>query len=423
MKKVILVLILIISFFILMVDAPASPKFDLTKYHNYDEMTKALKDFQSSYSNLVKLVSAGKSFQGNDLWVMEITNQKTGKAVEKPAIFLSGGLRGDEIVGAEVCLYTIQYLLENYSKDDQVKKLIDEKVFYFMPAINPDAHDFSAKNPSKAMIKNFRPNDEDRDGKNDEDPADDLDKDGIISWMRVKDDKGDFKICKDDPRIMVPVNKSKDEKGEYQLYVEGTDDDNDKKYNEDGAGGTDLNLNFPVGWKMDFEQAGAGMYPGSEPESEAVMKFLIDHPNVAIVVIYQFGNGMLYRPYNHLADKEIPKPDLEIYEMLGKKYKKLTGLGMTHNFPEAEKKERGKDAPNDEEKLMAELENELPGELRVDDILKMGNLQELVKTPDAQMYIQQNGISDATVKKLIRLQEMKTKSVAQKVQPKEMKAK
>ena len=61
MKKVTLVLILIISFFILMVDAPASPKFDLTKYHNYDEMTKALKDFQSSYSNLVKLISAGKS--------------------------------------------------------------------------------------------------------------------------------------------------------------------------------------------------------------------------------------------------------------------------------------------------------------------------------------------------------------------------
>jgi hypothetical protein len=404
-------------------DAPASPQFDLTKYHNYEETTKSLRDFQSSHSSLAKLISAGKSFQGKELWVMEITNQKTGKSNEKPAIFLSGGLRGDEVVGAEVCLYTIQYLLENYSADDRVKNLIEEKVFYIMPAINPDACDFSIRNSGKAMIKNFRPTDEDRDGKNDEDPADDLNKDGFISWMRVKDDKGDFKICKDDPRMMIPVNKSKDEKGEYKLYVEGSDDDIDKQYNEDGAGGTDLNSNFPVGWKMDFEQPGAGMYPGSEPESEAVMKFMIDHPNVAIVVIYRSGDGMLYRPYDHLADKEIPKPDLEIYEMLGNKYKKLTGFEMTHSFPEAEKKERGSEVPNEEEKLIAELENELPGELRVTDILKMGNLQELIKTLDAQMYIQQNGISDATVKKLIRLQEIKTKSEKQKAQPKAMKAK
>ncbi|MCI0493387.1 M14 family metallopeptidase, partial [candidate division KSB1 bacterium] len=365
MKKLNPAFVLIVCFSLMIADAPASPQFDLTNYHNYDEMTKALRDFQNSHSSFAKLISVGKSYQGKELWVMEITNQKTGKSNEKPAIFLSGGLRGDEVVGAEVCLYTIQYLLENYSADDRVKNLIDDKVFYIMPAINPDACDFSVRNPGKAMIKNFRPTDEDRDGKDDEDPAEDLDKDGIISWMRVKDDKGDFKICKDDPRIMIPVNKSKDEKGEYKLYVEGTDADADKKYNEDGAGGTDLNLNFPVGWKMDFEQSGAGMYPGSEPESEAVMKFLIDHPNVTIVLVYQSGDGMLYRPYDHLADKEIPKPDLEIYEMLGKKYKKLTGLGLTHNFPEAEKKERGSEVPNEEEKLTAELKNELPGELGI----------------------------------------------------------
>lgn len=95
---------------------------------------------------------------------------------------------------------------------------------------------------------------------------------------------------------------------------------------------------------------------------------------------------------------------------------------MTHGFPEDEKKEKDKTGPNEEAKLLTELERELPAEMKVEDILKMGNIRELVKSPEAQTYIQQYGISDATIKKLIRLQELRSKSEAETIETKKAKS-
>jgi len=320
--------------------AQSADKFDLTKYHDYKEVTKILKELQNKHSGLARLNSEGKSLLGKDLWVMEISNKKTGNPDEKPAIFFGAGIRGDEIVGTEVCLYTIKHLLENYASDKRVKKMLDERTLYFFPTINPDGCDFTVKNPGKPMRKNFRKTDEDHDGKIDEDPAEDLNKDGFITMMRVPDKKGDFQICKLDSRVMVPANKKNKIMNLYKLYVEGIDNDKDEKYNEDGVGGVDLNFNFPAGWKIDSYQAGSGMYPASEPESETVVRFLTDHPNLAMVLVYQSGKGALFRPYNFLEDKKVPKVDLKIYELFGKKYEKIVGKKMTHGYPEPEKKEK-----------------------------------------------------------------------------------
>ena len=42
--------------------------------------------------------------------------------------------------------------------------------------------------------------------------------------------------------------------------------------------GLDLNRNFPVGWRQEYQQVGAGPYPTSEPEVRAVVDFIVKHP-------------------------------------------------------------------------------------------------------------------------------------------------
>jgi len=330
----------------LMVDVIAQNSLGFDKYHNYKEVSTFLRSSVEKYPNLTKLISIGKSIQGRELWLMEISNQKLDHPDDKPAVFICGGLRGDEVAGTEVSLYTIQFLLENYDNEEQIKKVIDSNTFYIIPAVNPDGCDATVKKPGSYVIHNFRPFDNDVDGRIDEDPAEDLNKDGYISLMRVKSRLGDHNISKADPRVMVPVNIEKGEVGEYLLYTEGKDNDDDGKINEDGIGGTNLNHNFPSGWEMEHKQAGAGMYPGSELESEAVMHFLIDHPNVGSVLYYQSGDGVLYRPFDHLADKEIPKVDLEIYKKIGKMYQKITGKKMVNRFKTSTPKESARRSGN-----------------------------------------------------------------------------
>ncbi len=380
-------------------------RVSLDKYHSYEEVVALVRNMQSAYPDLTTLLSAGKSYQGRELWVVQVTNRKIGVPEEKPAVFVAGSLRGDEPVGTEAALAVIDHLLSTYASDQRVRQLVDSRTFYIWPLPNPDAHDATVKQPGKAEIANRRPTDEDRDGRFDEDGAEDLDGDGFVAQMRVRDEKGDFVPSRDDPRVMVPRSRRTRAELAYRLYREGLDSDGDGACNEDGPGGVLLNANFPVGWKLDTELPGSGMYPGSEPETEAMLHFLINHPNVALLIVYQSGDGMLYRPFDSMEDKEIPRLDREVYELFGKRYERITGYGLTHGYPEATKRDTTTAA--EEEALKRALAEELPGELSVDDILRMGNIRELVNSPEARTYIQQYGIGQSTIDKLIRLQELR----------------
>ncbi|MFN8790789.1 MAG: M14 family zinc carboxypeptidase [Bdellovibrionales bacterium] len=43
-----------------------------SEYHDYTEMTQKLQSLQARYPNLTRLISAGRSFEGRELWVMVI---------------------------------------------------------------------------------------------------------------------------------------------------------------------------------------------------------------------------------------------------------------------------------------------------------------------------------------------------------------
>ena len=43
------------------------------KYHNYNDMTRLLKNVAKKHTNLTRLYSIGKSLQGRELWVMHLT--------------------------------------------------------------------------------------------------------------------------------------------------------------------------------------------------------------------------------------------------------------------------------------------------------------------------------------------------------------
>lgn len=306
--------------------------YDFSRYHDYSDVERVLKQIERSHSRQSRLISAGRSIQGRDLWVLEISDRSNGKPEEKPALFVCGGLHGDEPVGSEAALYTAWSLL-NGKDDAAFDAILESRTFYICPVVNPDGCDATVKHPGRPHVRNVRPADDDGDGKKDEDPPDDIDRDGTISMMRIRDEEGMFRISPADPRIMLPVSDSTTREERFRILVEGIDDDRDGEYNEDGLGGVDLDHNFPSGWKMEFEEPGSGMYPGSEPESEAIIRFLVEHPNITIVVAYRSGEHVLYRPFDHLPDKEVPAVDMHVYKRFAEIGKTILGVGMKSGYP------------------------------------------------------------------------------------------
>jgi hypothetical protein len=304
---------------------------DFAHYHDSAEAARLLSELTASYPDLTKLYSIGRSYEGKDLWMLEVTNRKTKPAEEKPGYYIDGGVHSCELTGSEQVLYLAWHFTSRYGKDPEVTRLLDTRTLYLRPKFNPDGSDYCLTHPD-SLRSTVRPWDDDGDGQLDEDGAEDLDGDGHITTMRVPSPQGTHKVSSDDPRIMVE-RKAGETGGQYYLLLsEGTDNDGDGLFNEDGVGGIDMNRNFPRTWGLPYEQSGAGPYPLSEPETRATIEFLVSHPNVTGIVHNHTAGGFLYRlpSTNPASDHE--EDDLALVKQFGDRYTEVTGHRVEDSY-------------------------------------------------------------------------------------------
>ena len=306
-------------------------KPDFTRYYDYAELTAVLREMVEEKSDLAKMYSIGKTYEGRDMWLVEITNQKKGSADKKPGMYIDGNHHAGEVTGSAVCLYTVWYLLSNYGKDPFVTGLVDNRTWYILPRISIDGAEVFLHTPYqlRSSVREWPPRDSD-DGLNPED----VDGDGWILQMRIKDPDGDWKVSSKDPRLMVRREPWDKEGPFYKVYQEGI------IKNWDGGEikmaqpkwGLDINRNYPANWEPDVVQRGAGPYPLSEPETRNVANFIISHPNIGGGMSYHTTMGAILRPCCTKPDSKMPPLDVNIYKTIGQKGTELTGYPHVSTF-------------------------------------------------------------------------------------------
>jgi len=304
-----------------------------------------------AYPDITELKVIGTSTMGRSVYVLMISNKKTGMLLDrfiqlrnprpepvdnvppmsydqaKPGHWICGATHGNEYTGSEVCLYTIDKLISGYGSDAEITDLVDRCAFYICPVVNPDGvynsveKDFSQRGNS--LMK-----DDDRDGKINEDGPDDLDGDGRITSFRYKDPKGLFIQDEVDPRVMIRIGeRAKTVKPRWSVIREDMDNDGDKKRGEDPEEGFDLNRNYPEVWFDDNGyQGGTGEYPTSAPEVQAMAEFFSTHHNIIMAQFYHTSGGFTYRPMGVSSDATMSPEDIAVYDLiLGKKYVEMMG--------------------------------------------------------------------------------------------------
>ncbi|MGC4042771.1 MAG: M14 family zinc carboxypeptidase [Armatimonas sp.] len=103
----------------------------------YDELTDGLQKLATAYPNLISVQSLGKSYEGRDIWCATITNQFTGPAAEKPALWADGNIHASEVSATTACTKLIMKLVEGYGKDADVTRALDTRAFYVVPRGEP----------------------------------------------------------------------------------------------------------------------------------------------------------------------------------------------------------------------------------------------------------------------------------------------
>jgi hypothetical protein len=344
------------AFLLLGASAPAEAqrvRIDFNDYHGYDGTVDYIKDVADEYPNITELLEIGESNMGRTMYVLVISNMRTGTTIDqhvqlrnmrkegidnvtpmkpyqgKPGIWIDGGTHGNEYTGTEVTLYIIDKLVSGYGSDEAITRLVDENTFYLCPIVNPDGV-YNSVDRGISQRQNSMEQDDDGDGRVNEDGPDDLNGDGLITSFRYRDPEGRYVQDENDPRIMIRLGRDETPEAgveRWSVIPEGRDNDGDGDSGEDSERGIDVNRNFPEGWwRDDMSQGGSGFYPASSPEAHAILEFFTNHTNILMVQSFHTSGGFTYRPFARWPDSRIDAKDLAVYDrIMAPKYIALHG--------------------------------------------------------------------------------------------------
>jgi len=336
----------LIALLALALAAPAAPKVPIafSDYHGYTGAVKYIKDVAAAYPDLTELLEIGKSGLGRPIYVLVVSNMKTGTTIDrfvelrhprnlevrepyreksylgKPGQWIDGGMHGNEYTGVEVALYIIDKLVSGYGSNPELARLIDTRTFYICPVTNPDGvfnsveREISQRgNGDLGALPNA--------------PRD-LNGDGHITQFRYTTAQGAFVADDKDPRLMVRLGANEQtSKPRYAVVTEGASAEGPRGGGGEPGSSIDVNRNFPEGWWTEEGlPGGTGAYPTSSPEARALVEFAVTHRNILMVQNFHTSGGFTYRVPGTAPDSGMSPRDVAVYDfVLGKKYLEIIG--------------------------------------------------------------------------------------------------
>jgi hypothetical protein len=295
---------------------------------SHAELSSELHRLAESHRDLAELHLVGLSREGRAIEALRIT--AADEPASTPALLLVANLEGPRLFESGVALDHAERLLAG-AADGPVRALLESTVVWIVPRANPDAAEGRFATPRAERWTAAHGVDDDRDGREGEDPPSDVNGDGLVTSMRVPDPEGEWMADPADGRALVKAERSKGERGIWKLYPEGRDLDQDEEASEDPPGDVRADRNFPAGWEE--HASWAGLFATDEPEARALVEFVMGQKNLGLVLVYDGRDDLVEKPKSVGDDapavKLVPpagllESDAKLVEELGRRYREAT---------------------------------------------------------------------------------------------------
>ncbi len=283
---------------------PALAQSPAAGYRDAAALGRAIDQLAAAHRNVVTVTEVARSPGNRPVRAIRLA-AGTGPD-DRPALLILANAWGPHLVGSEVALNITTLLANAYGRDSAVTALLDTRTLYVIPRMNPDAAEAFFRTPRYERIRNDGSADDDHDWLVDEDGPEDLNGDGLITMMRVRDPAGEWRPDSANPALLRKADRARGEVGTYRLYTEGADNDHDQAWNEDPVGSTSISANFT--YQYDFFGDATGIYSMSEAETRGVADFFIAHPNIAAVYVLGPQDNLL-TPWKHKSGRGLGGKD------------------------------------------------------------------------------------------------------------------
>lgn len=307
--------------------APPNPAPDVLLLP-HAELETRLGNLGRTHPALATAIPVGTSRGGRSITALRIAPAARVDDPGRPAILVVANVDGPQVFGSALALHHAEALLEGYGRDAEVTALLDGATLYVIPRANPDAAEARFQTPLFEREASGHGVDNDRDDRLGEDGPADVDGDGSITWMRVPDPEGAYIADPHDPRAHREADPLEGERGRWKIVREGRDLDGDGEASEDPPHDAVFNANFAAGWPE--LQPHGGRFPTDEPGVRALCDFVIERPEIALVVCYGAQDNLVGGP-RRAGDGggRVPPPgwlpdDADALAVLGELYRDQT---------------------------------------------------------------------------------------------------
>lgn len=282
--------------------------FDEWPYKLQGPVNERIQALARQHPNIARAHHIGNSQQGQELWMLEITNFDTGPGESKPGLWLEAGIHPDELPGLPYMRYVFERLIAMYGQDPVVTRLVDTRTFYVLPDLNPDAHRIVLS--AHPAWPGHKP---------EEHPGKDLNGDGYITQMRWKENAAD-----EEHRILtegqLPDSPEHEDSMGY-VWRQRSDTRWEMKDRERHWTGRREQPDYNRQWAEEWSAAdpGAGDYPFSVPEVYAVAKAITDRRNIFFfydVHSANVGREFMIRPLSNMPYQSMHHEDNDWYVRL-----------------------------------------------------------------------------------------------------------
>lgn len=309
------------------------------RYLRHADIEAQLRAWAEAFPALVRVTVLGESPEGRTLLAATI-GPEPDRA--RPSVLVDGNMHASEFAGSSVALAIAEDVLRLHLAPDEaphglspavVARLRDVLV-HVIPRISPDG--------AEAVLTEGRyvrsaPRDDRANRGHARWISGDVDGDGLALVLRKEDPGGEFVESPDFAGLLIPRTID-DPPPYYRIFPEGHIEHFDGHHipspNFLSDNETDFNRNFPWSWAPEPEQPGAGAYPGSAPETRAVIEFVTKRPEIfAWLNLHTFG-GVFIRPLGHAADPKMDPDDRALWKLIGAWAEEHTGYPMVSGYEE-----------------------------------------------------------------------------------------
>lgn len=130
-------------------------------YRSYSEpggIADELRATAASYPKLTKLVTIGRTVNGQDILALKVTKDaRKMKDGKRPSVLYAGAQHAREWITPEMVRRLMHSVLEGYGSNSKLTRLVKTTELWFLPVANPDGYDYTFES-ERLWRKNLRDN-------------------------------------------------------------------------------------------------------------------------------------------------------------------------------------------------------------------------------------------------------------------------